>query len=425
MLYVKKSKRALRLFTALLLPLLFSATHAQAQTRIGSISFDTDVYDVAVNPSNNRIYVPSGYFFSGQIVVVDGDPGSPTFNQAVAHVSMPSNSYPHRVAVNPNTGRVYVTDYFANRLLVIDGANNTYLTSIPLGAQPVKLAVNPSTNRIYVSVEAGVVVVDGSSNEVINNISFAGEFPYAVAVNSATNRIYVTSISSNTVSVIDGMSDAVEATIPVYSPYSIAVNPSTNIIYVTNTVDGTITVIQGSSSTVEAVLPVGYYANSVAVNVASQRIYVTDALGGTISIIDGDKFNATYHQKLASLLFPTPRMYDMAVNPGTNLFYVTTSLLFVFHDPPPTASALLATLIEKVKSYNLAQGVTNSLIVKLESAQSALNSSNGNNGSLSCIHMRAFINEMGAHAGREELTSAQANDLKGAAEKIRRALGCQ
>lgn len=41
----------------------------------------------------------------------------------------------------------------------------------------------------------------------------AGTSPFAVAVNPATNRIYVANINSNNVTVIDGATDTVAATI--------------------------------------------------------------------------------------------------------------------------------------------------------------------------------------------------------------------
>ena len=70
-----------------------------------------------------------------------------------------------------------------------------------------------------------------------------GYYPYGVAVNSVTNRIYVanqcgsdpTCASDGTVSVIDGASNTVIATVTVGSrPYGVAVNSVTNQIYVAN-----------------------------------------------------------------------------------------------------------------------------------------------------------------------------------------------
>ena len=72
---------------------------------------------------------------------------------------------------------------------------------------------------------------------VIATISIGpgGGTPAGVAVNPTTNRIYVANQWSNNVSVIDGATNTVVATVPVGTcPEDVAVNPSTNRIYVAN-----------------------------------------------------------------------------------------------------------------------------------------------------------------------------------------------
>ena len=47
--------------------------------------------------------------------------------------------------------------------------------------------------------------------------------------------VYVTDVNNNTVSVIDGKTNTVTATVPVgHLPADISVNPSTNMVYVAN-----------------------------------------------------------------------------------------------------------------------------------------------------------------------------------------------
>ena len=66
-----------------------------------------------------------------------------------------------------------------------------------------------------------------------------------MAVNPSTNRIYVANAGSDSVSVIDGASNTVAATVAVGSnPLGVAVNPNTNRIYVANSRDDTVSVIE-------------------------------------------------------------------------------------------------------------------------------------------------------------------------------------
>ena len=67
-----------------------------------------------------------------------------------------------------------------------------------------------------------------------------------------TNKIYVPNSFSNTVSVIDGTTNAA-TTITTgigTDPNDVAINPVTNKIYVTNLADGTVSVIDGATNTV-------------------------------------------------------------------------------------------------------------------------------------------------------------------------------
>ena len=80
-----------------------------------------------------------------------------------------------------------------------------------------------------------------------------------MAVDPGTHTVYVTNRNDDTVSVIDGSTHTVTATVPVgKSPDGVAVDPGTHTVYVTNQLsDGTVSVIDGSTRTVTATVPVG------------------------------------------------------------------------------------------------------------------------------------------------------------------------
>src|SRR5438128_1164506 len=111
---------------------------------------------------------------------------------------------PYRVAVNPVTNKIYVTNYNNNNVTVIDGATNN-TTDVAAGTNPIPVAVNPNTNKVYVANVAGnntstVTVIDGATNNTTD--AAAGGAPSAVAVNPNTNKIYVANVGSNNVTVI-------------------------------------------------------------------------------------------------------------------------------------------------------------------------------------------------------------------------------
>ena len=60
-------------------------------------------------------------------------------------------SSPYDIIVNPHTNRIYVSDLGKDSVLVLDGNNNTLISTIPVGSKPSVLAINTQTNTIYVS----------------------------------------------------------------------------------------------------------------------------------------------------------------------------------------------------------------------------------------------------------------------------------
>lgn len=108
-------------------------------------------------------------------------------------------------------------------------------------------------------------------------------------------------------------------------PDAIAVNPQTNRIYTLDYNDnGLLTVISGSTDTVVATVPVGTQPQNVAVDPATDTIYVTGpgSKPSMLWVINGATDTVT-----AALTIPgtDDNGWGLAVDPQTNMVYVTTS----------------------------------------------------------------------------------------------------
>jgi YVTN family beta-propeller protein len=113
-----------------------------------------------------------------------------------------------------------------------------------------------------------------------------GDAPQATAVNPVTNKIYVANQLGNSVTVIDG---ATNATIPVTvgtNPCAVAVNPVTNNVYVANLGSGNVTVIDGATNTVTATVIVGTNPCALAVNPVTNKAYVASGGSANVTVID-------------------------------------------------------------------------------------------------------------------------------------------
>ncbi|MGH9171745.1 MAG: fibronectin type III domain-containing protein, partial [Acidimicrobiales bacterium] len=99
---------------------------------------------------------------------------------------------------------------------------------------------------------------------------------------------YVANYGSGTVSVIDGASDTVTATVTVGSePDAVGVDPPTDTVYVANYGSDTVSVVDGASDAVTATVTVGLSPEGVGVDPATDTVYVANFDSGTVSVIDG------------------------------------------------------------------------------------------------------------------------------------------
>lgn len=419
-----------RIMLPILAIVLLCANAINAQRQIRAMGFDHTATFVAVNTATNLIYVPEGHFFDAKVIVIDGNPASPTFHQKIAQVDLPNDCEPVEIAVNTVTNRAYVADEFGNRVLIIDTATNTFAGSIAVGTHPRRLAVNSATNRIYVPVEVDpitgqIAVIDGNTNTIVASIPLANptHFPFKLAANETNNRVYVTSLQGS-VTVVDGATNSIITTIAGGRvPFGVAVNPVTDRIYVSNLADSDLSVIRGSTNAIEANIFIGTASNVAAANRVTGRVYAAST-GNELSVVDGRLTSPTYNTVLSSV-GSFSGASDVAVNPNTNYVYLMSgSLLKIFDDPILSPTSAIATMINWVGSLNLAQGTTNSLSSKLSNALSALQSPNGSESNTACNKLDAFINEIQAQQQKQQLTATQARELTTEAQLIKTALGC-
>ena len=120
-------------------------------------------------------------------------------------------------------------------------------------------------------------LVPGSAIRVVMAALLLTGFGAGAAL--AQTRAYVANFVTNDVSVIDAVTHAVVATVPVGSgPTGVAVTPDGSFIYVTNGNDNNVSVISAATNTVVATVPVGTFPTGIAITPTGAFAYVTPPL---------------------------------------------------------------------------------------------------------------------------------------------------
>jgi YVTN family beta-propeller protein len=218
---------------------------------------------IAVNPTNNRVYLANQAttdissndlttpVFYPPLLCPDGsggfrpqppDPPAP-YSLACIDVANP----PVSVAVNPVSNRIYaLSGSPTDSISVISGANHTF-TSLtpPIAGTARTIAVNPVTNTIYAAYSTALVVVDGVTNAMTVIPVLGG--PMAIGVNVLTNMVYVPN-ADGTMLVLNASTGATSTISITTGANGIAVNPLTNMVYVLDS-GGGVTPVTGAAGT--------------------------------------------------------------------------------------------------------------------------------------------------------------------------------
>lgn len=175
-----------------------------------------------------------------------------------------------------------------------------------------------------------------------------------------------------------------------------------------------VTYSQGTADTTAPVLSV---PANIAINATSPdgtfvqyTASATDDVNGAVTPVCGPVSGTLFPIGTTTVICTAT---DTALNSSSASFEVTVV----------GASGQLSNLTTLVQSYNLHQGISNSLDSKLSNAQKALEAANAGDLESACGLMGAFINEVEAQSG-QKLTVAQADDLIAAAQQIAAVLRC-
>jgi YVTN family beta-propeller protein len=112
-------------------------------------------------------------------------------------------------------------------------------------------------------------------------------------LNSNYDLIYASNYgqfnTTGTVSVINGTTNTIVATIPVgIGPNGIAYNQNNGDVYVANSINGTISIVDGLENTVTRTILLGINNNPIDIsyNISNDRLLVTNTNSSTVSVIE-------------------------------------------------------------------------------------------------------------------------------------------
>lgn len=251
----------------------------------GTIAVGARPFDVAVSPDGARAYVAA---IDGHTVsVID------TATDAVV-ATVPVAMHPTSIAVSPDGSRVYVV--CGGWLLVaIDAATNTvarqtsgylgYLVDVAVSRDGSRLYLTENFSNHYGPMLGNLATADAATGDVLARTAVYD--PGGTVLSADGARAYVVNQRGG-FSVVDVASGSDPATVPQgYTLFGgLALSPAGDRIYVSDRVAGTVSVLDGTSYAVLASIAVGSEPTHVAMSPDGARVVVSNAAAGTASIVD-------------------------------------------------------------------------------------------------------------------------------------------
>ena len=111
---------------------------------------------------------------------------------------------PLGIAAHPTRPEVYVADWYAHKIIVVDTAKFAAIAEIPVGKSPSGVAVTPD-GRLLLSADResdAVSIIDIASRSRLASVP-VGLHPFGITIDSDGLRAYTANVKSDDVTVID------------------------------------------------------------------------------------------------------------------------------------------------------------------------------------------------------------------------------
>jgi len=260
-------------------------------------------------PTTDQVYcaLPAAVF------VLDGatDSIQDTLPVDVVHYALAHQASPNRVWCA------------GEEVVVLDGDQDTVVTSIPVGCRPASICYSPKSRKLYVGYQFGhtgysgfVTAIDATDCAILRSFRVPHLGP-ELCYNSAADKIY-TGNNDDSVNVISCEADSVIASIAVGSGGDgrLCSNALSAKVYCTDLDDGHVRVIDALTDSVVKTTYIGFQPNHMCYNPINRCLYVSFLGSGynPIAVVDSSDSVVTNFDAGAG-------GEDMVFNPVNNGLY--------------------------------------------------------------------------------------------------------
>jgi YVTN family beta-propeller protein len=199
--------------------------------------FQTDGTPGSMAAADNKLYVTDQA--KSRILILD-----PVKGQFLGQIDLPKKTSPKGIAALPNGKLLYISEYSASNVDVVEVKVNKVLLRTKVLSGPSQVAITPDGNTVLVlNVPAGRLTFLSTLNQKVSGMVQVGTLPNGIAITPDSKFAFVTNRVSNSVSVVDLVLKKVVKTIETgTSPTGLAIDSAGQKLYVVNAKDNSISI---------------------------------------------------------------------------------------------------------------------------------------------------------------------------------------
>ncbi len=286
--------------------------------RIATVPLEASIgiLALAANPVTNLLY--ASVYNSVQIV----DLRDLTVIAALEHDAYVT------LGTDPTSERFFINEYDTSDdtyglhqyLVAYDALGREQLGRTPIGGDPRGMAIDPRNGRIYVanSWTSDVSVIDGNTLRLVATVPL-GLRPLGVALGK-DGEVYVANSNSDNVAVIDSESNRLLQVVPLsIIPRGMAVHPDTGRLYVACASTNSVFVLEGERLVDE--IAVGLHPMEVALSPDGDTLFVLNYVGGDLTLV------STRDNSIIRTIEVGRLPQGLAIAPETGQLYVSDAVL--------------------------------------------------------------------------------------------------
>lgn len=196
---------------------------------------------------------------------------------------------PMGIAHDPQRNRLFVSDWYNARTWVLDAVSLAVTDELSVGAAPAGLGLSDDGRVLAIAGrDANQVYIFDAASLKLQHQPNVGLRPFGLRF-APDGRLFVGNVGSNDVSVLDPVSGALLATVPVGNrPYGVAF--AAGHAFVSNQYEDTVSVISLDTLRHELKIDVGEYPEGIDATADGQTVVVTNWFDNTVTLIDATTF---------------------------------------------------------------------------------------------------------------------------------------